>query len=553
MKKKLYFFLSISVIFTFGLLVHSCQKDSKQETQAISPPEGYVEGMGNPFTYPNEKLPKATVKLLSFENENGSRAKEPCSYLTPALLEATLAAGESITEDKTGVICNSIEKGDIIFMFDLTGSMKQELNNVKVNSMNIMGAIREVMSDANFGVVSHMDYDGVYTGCGYTDHYGTISNGDYPYKLNKSVTPDMNVIADSINTLKIGFGWDYPECYARVLYELTAPDAGIGWREGGKKIVVAWLDNQPHDCGLGTGPDPGRDAIANNPDDIAIDDAIQGLVDNNIVLFVLYSGQINELEDHLPLWENYCGLTSGGAFQINPDGTIPGGIDIDEYIAQIIQDEVSPIDEVTLQVCSPGFENWLTNVSPASYTNVEIDNSIELPFSIEITVPDGTSNGIYEFDICLIGDGVEFGRQHVVITVANALEVPFDIHPTSCPNPINRSRCSVIPAAICGFDGFDVHEIDISTLNIQGVYPIRYAFEDVVTPYYPFIGKELDKMSCTTDGPDGFKDLTLKFDNLQISDIIRGYNKNDVVRLTIEGNLKSGTPIIGEDIIIIVK
>jgi hypothetical protein len=550
MKKLFFFLLAISGILVYGIAIHSCQKVTNRDTIEISPPVGYVEGTGNPFIYPFEKLPEATVKLLPL---NTSCFRESCSYLIPDLIEASLEAGESVTEEKTGVICNSIEKGDVIFMFDLTGSMKQELNNVKVNSMNIMVAIREVMSDADFGVVSHMDYDGIYSACGYTDHYGTISNGDYPYKLNHSVTSDMNTIVDSINKLKIGFGWDYPESYSRVLFELSSPDAGIGWREGSKKIVVAWLDNQPHDCGLGTGPDPGRDAIAENSDDIAIDDAIQGLIDNNIVLFALFSGKLNPLEDHLALWESYCEQTSGGAFQINEDGTIPGGIDIDEYIAQIIEEEVSPIDEVTLQVCTSGFESWLSSVTPENYTNVEIIDSIALPFNIEITVPEGTENGVYEFDICLIGDGVEFGRQHVKINVVSPTEVPFDIHPTSCPNPINRSRCSVIPAAICGFDSLDVHDIDVSSLNIQGVFPIRFAYEDVVTPYYPFIGKEMDKMSCTTDGPDGYEDLTIKFNNLQISELLRDYNKNDIVKLTIKGKLENGTPIIGEDIIIIVK
>jgi len=551
MKKSLYLLLCLFSFIVLGLIINSCQKETKKEAPDFVLPEGYIEGTANPFPYPNETLPKATVELLQFENTKN--LNETASSLTPSLLEATLAAGESITEDKIASIDNAIEKGDIIFMFDLTGSMKQELNNVKANSMNIMGAIRNVMGDADFGVVSHMDYDGVYTGCGYEDHYGTLSNGDYPYKLNQAIVSDMNTIADTINTLEIGFGWDYPEDYARVLYELSAPDAGIGWRNGGKKIVVAWLDNQPHDCGLGTGPDPGRDAVANNADDITINEAIQGLVDEDITLFVLYSGELNSLEDHLDLWIDYCSQTGGEAYQINPDGTIPGGIEIDEYIADIIQQDISPINLVDLQVCTLGFENWLTNVTPENYTDVTIDETITLPFTIEITVPEGTPNGLYEFDICLIGDGVEFGRQHVKITVLSPFAIPFDIHPTSCPNPINRSSGGVMPAAICGFEGFDVHNIDVSTLNIQGVYPTRFAYEDVVTTYYPFLGKILDEMSCTTDGPDGYEDLTLKFDSQQIADLLRDYNKDDVVKLFIEGSLMDGTTIIGEDIIIIRK
>jgi len=553
MKKSLFFLLSTLAIVAVGIIINACQKETKQNSQLDTPPNGYVEGTANHFPYPNEKIPEATVELKKFDYRKVGDSRESCSSLIPELIEATLAAGESINENKVGTICNTIEKGDVIFMFDLTGSMRDELLNVQNNSQNIMGAIRSVMGEADFGVVSHMDYNGVYTGCGYEGHYG--SGIDYPYQLDQAITSEINDVSNAMNNLSsLGFGWDYPECYARVLYELTAPDAGIGWRMGSKKIVIAWLDNQPHDCSLGTGPDPGRDAIANNEDDLNIEAALQGLVNNNIILYVLYSGKTNPLENYLPLWKGYCTQTGGEAFQINSDGTIPGDVDIDEFIAQIIQENVSPIEEVSLQVCTPGFENWLTNVSPENYTNVEFTESISLPFDIEITVPEGTQYGVYEFDICLIGDGIEFGRQHVVITVVDGIfEVPFDIHPTSCPNPINRKSGGVMPAAIVGFEGFDVRNINVQSLNIQGVQPIRSSVDDVVTPYFPFIGKRMNKMSCTTDGPDGYDDLTLKFNSKEISNLLNGYKRDDLVILTINGELMDGTQLIGEDIIIIVK
>ena len=110
-----------------------------------------------------------------------------------------------------------------------------------------------------------------------------------------------------------------------------------------------------------------------------------------------------------------------------------------------------------------------------------------------------------------------------------------------------------MPAAILGFDAFDVADINPATLNIDGVYPVRTAIEDVATPYYPFIGKDLDKMSCNTYGPDGYSDLTIKFSNQEIAALLNGYVKDDVVKLELTGELYDGTDIIGEDIIIIVK
>ena len=53
----------------------------------------------------------------------------------------------------------------------------------------------------------------------------------------------------------------------------------------------------------------------------------------NITLLTLYSGS-----GYLSLWDCYASRTpSGAAFQIEEDGTIPGGIDIAEYIAGLIE------------------------------------------------------------------------------------------------------------------------------------------------------------------------------------------------------------------------
>jgi hypothetical protein len=370
------------------------------------------------------------------------------------------------------------------------------------------------------------------------------------------MTADIAAEQAAINGLGLGSGADGPESYTRAFYE-TYADAAIGWRIGSKKIVLAMLDYIPHDCdvydiigGTGsTGPDPGRDAVAGTGDDLAILDVLNEMNDNNITLIVLYSGS----SSNLALWQAYAAITGGTAFQINSDGSVPGGTDIAELIVQLIEEEVSSIDEITLEVCTSGFESWLTEVDPLSYTAVELDAPWTGDFDITLTVPAGTEDGLYEFDICLMGDGVEYGRQTVSITVQNTIEVPFDIHPTSCPNPINRNSQGNMPAAILGFDGFDVNDIDVSTLSISGVSPVMWSYEDVATPYEPYVGKELDKMSCNTFGADGYTDLTLKFSTPEIAALLAGYEKGDVVRLEITGQMLDGTDILGEDIIIIVK
>lgn len=126
------------------------------------------------------------------------------------------------------------------------------------------------------------------------------------------------------------------------------------------------------------------------------------------------------------------------------------------------------------------------------------------------------------------------------------VEVEFDIKPQSCPNPINVKDKGNIPVAILGTGNFDVLKVDPTTILFEGVAPIRWAFEDVTTPVAG--GEQCD---CTTDGPDGFADLTLKFDAQEIIAALGSVKNGDELVLTITGNLINGTPIKGSDCVII--
>jgi hypothetical protein len=125
-----------------------------------------------------------------------------------------------------------------------------------------------------------------------------------------------------------------------------------------------------------------------------------------------------------------------------------------------------------------------------------------------------------------------------VITVA------VDIHPMSWPNPLNVGKKGVLPVAILGTEGFDVTQIDPATILLEGVASLRWALEDVGTVGDPLAG------------PDGFTDLTLKFDAQAIVAVLGPVNDGDVVVLHLTGNLKAefdGTPIEGEDVVWIIK
>jgi len=157
------------------------------------------------------------------------------------------------------------------------------------------------------------------------------------------------------------------------------------------------------------------------------------------------------------------------------------------------------------------------------------------------------------------GNGWDFkGRIDNVslIGLPKEIEVPFDIKPKSCPNPLNvNEKKGVLPVAILGTADFDVTQVDLTSIKLEGISPLRSALEDVATPFVPFIGKRL-ATDCTDAGADGFLDLILKFDNQAIVAALGPVTDKEVRVLKLTGNLKpefGGIPIVGEDVVIILK
>lgn len=533
MKEK-FLVCKIAAIMLLGLMLTFCQKEMDDEkVQMKSLDNDMLMSLNrNPTMDEIGEIPKATVPLLSFTKAFSLKSVEiePATLL-PNAFTATLRVGESASESKTAHISGAPPKGDVLFMMDLTGSMSGELNNAKANSANIMGSITSEISDAAFGVVSHMDYPDYYTSCGYSASYGTSYSGDYPYQLDQSITSDNTSVSAALIALSLGNGADWPESYTRVLYETTA-DANINWRSGARKFVVAWLDAPPHDCSLidpyftsGTGSDPGRDGIMGTGDDLPnIEPILQEMKNQNITLIVLFSGV-----DYFSNWQTWAQLTGGDAFQINEDGTIPGDMDIAQLITDLILAQTGTISDLSVEVCTPGFETWLTDAP--SWTDVDLTAAFDETFDLTFTVPEGTEDGVYEFDVCLVGDGAEYASQHVTVTVQNVIEVAVDIKPNDTPNSINCNNINdLITVAILTTPYFDATTVNHETVKFEG------AGESHINKKTGLMQRHVEDVDM-----DGDLDLVFHFllnqTNLDCSSL----------EGTLTGELYDGTPITGTD------
>jgi len=178
-------------------------------------------------------------------------------------------------------------------------------------------------------------------------------------------------------------------------------------------------------------------------------------------------------------------------------------------------------------------------------------------YTVHMTEPLGyfPTNG-NEIGVLVEGEygPVEFGLQLVD-------EVPIvDVKPGSDVNPLNLKSNGVLPVAICGSADFDVRLIDPTSLDLNGVEPLRWSYEDVCGSDDMAMDPDMPEMNGDDEEmPDGYEDMTLKFSTQEIvAWIIAEFGdvaRNDIVTLTMTGKLMDvdGTIISGEETVRIVQ
>ena len=138
------------------------------------------------------------------------------------------------------------------------------------------------------------------------------------------------------------------------------------------------------------------------------------------------------------------------------------------------------------------------------------------------------------------------------------IQVPVDIRPQSCPNPLSNKSKGVLPVAILGTDDFNPTTVDPATVALgraDGVGgtvspllgppgPQPY-IEDVGTPFNGAFSE--DCYDCTEEEGDGILDLTLKFSIQDFLAVADGFGDGDCVPLQLTGATYDGTPFSGSD------
>ena len=365
------------------------------------------------------------------------------AHVDPPSVEEEIEQGTSITIDKTVEVPDIPPKVDVLLVMDLSGSMGGELSEVKNQMTDIIGNLTEIPDvDLQMGLISHEDYgqgssptetyDSRPT-CNYISTYGLTSQGDEAFRIDQPMTETFTDVETAVNTMTLKYGYDFPESYARVVWELGQSDSGIGFRDDAFKVAVMFLDAVPHDCDLTndgeitvspsvTGIDPGRDAIIGTADDIDWDsDAIPAAQSGNVKLIVFDSSSNFEPSAFTDFWETWAIATGGAYHQIRTNGVpFAGDSELPELIEEQIEDAAA--GPVTITAEPVGCDPLLVEFEPSSIDDVSPGSTVE--FEETITVPEDADPGEVHCTVQFKSDGALIGEQDILITIPESNNPP---------------------------------------------------------------------------------------------------------------------------------
>lgn len=118
---------------------------------------------------------------------------------------------------------------DLVFCIDTTGSMGDDIGQVKVNAVQIVNKAEEKYPSFRIAVIDYRDFPDR------TDYAA-----DYPARTQLDFSSDKPAIVSAINGLSLGYGGDYEETvYSGVVHAI---DNLSGWREKAKRMIVIMGD-----------------------------------------------------------------------------------------------------------------------------------------------------------------------------------------------------------------------------------------------------------------------------------------------------------------------
>jgi hypothetical protein len=462
------------------------------------------------------------------------------SKLVAADIEVTVYPGQTTNNSLSMTLPALPPAADVLFSFDVTGSMGGVIDTAKTNAISLMSALEATGVSFHFGVTSFGDYPATYISCGYSN-YDAYSGGvipyggsgidypgytnDYPYQLNLAMTTNQTAVTAAISGLALTPGMDGPEAYTRALYESYA-DTNVAWRSGAKQILVNFGDSVPHDCNLNvgipgtggavasTGGDPGRDGIMGTSDDLVLLDVLHGMASNHVVLLAARVSSYAFEDYYFPYWTNWTTITGGKAFQSTNTSLIKDLMhEITNSLAITCVSNLHPVFE------PPDFSSWLIS-TPTNYARI-CSGDIRV-FNLALTPPLGTPAGDYSFTVHVVDDKeVAYVDKVVLIHVAPPVALPValnnsDLIWVTAPSLPWFGQTNVAHDGVASSRSYFIGDGQQSTLTTTASGPGTLSFwwkassqtnADVLS--FLSYGGETTNLTAQISGETGWKQLSL--------------------------------------------
>ena len=120
----------------------------------------------------------------------------------------------------------------------------------------------------------------------------------------------------------------------------------------------------------------------------------------------------------------------------------------------------------------------------------------------------------------------------------------------NCPSPLDLKSNRVVKVTVLGKKGFRIGRINPMSARLEGVAPLGFAIEDVAAPINGRSCAKRHRRSSDIQ-TDGIDDLALEFDSQEVVRALGDLNGDGMAVLELTGKLKDGTPIVGEDLVVI--
>lgn len=327
-----------------------------------------------------------------------------------------------------------IQSADIYFLIDVTGSMEDEINQIRdtLTSVIIPGLAAEI-PEVRLSVGRYADF---FVSGMTTRSYG--SNGDDVYRLLQRTTANVDLVLGAVNRILLQSGGDTPESLTEALYQ-SASGAGIAgfvqpascppntvgypcFPEGSTPIFVVFTDAPSHN-GPGGSEAYSPRWVPGAATYVQARDALNAI---NAKVLGINSGEFGETGR--PDLEAYARDTGA----VRPDGT-PIVLDIgtrgellSETVIEAVRTLVTevPIDVDVLLEDAPGDELDATelvsrvvadNAVPASGAQIvgdrfdDVRPGTRVEFRIvfqNLTVRQTDDDQVYFLNVVLRGDGI---------------------------------------------------------------------------------------------------------------------------------------------------